>query len=148
GCQGIEIEIDRKTGEIHVLKMLTVIDAGTVVNPQMARGQVVGSMVQALGHAVSEGIIYSPSGNMRNRHFTDYKVPSPEDVWETEFITEFIETPEEGGPYGARSMGEHAIVSIAPALANAVKNGTGMDFFDLPMTPDRIATGIKDKGKR
>lgn len=142
GCQGIELEIDRRTGEVTVLKLVTTVDPGTVINPQLARGQVVGAVVQGLGQALHEGIVYSAAGKLRNDHFTDYKIPTPEEVAATEFTVHFIETPEADGPYGGRSLGEHAIVAIPALVGNAIRNGTGLDFFDLPLTADQLARAL------
>lgn len=145
GCQAVVIEIDTGTGVITPLKMLTVIDAGKIINPNLAKGQILGAMVQGLGSALYEGIIYADNGKMRNDHFTDYKIPTPDDLWGTEQDVIFVETPEEGGPYGARSLGEHAIVSIPAAVANAVANGTGIEFFEVPITADKLLNKLKSK---
>jgi len=147
GCQAAIIEIDKRTGVITPLKLVTSIDAGTIVNPKLARGQIVGAMVQGLGATLFESIIYSESGKVRNDHFTDYKIPTPEDLWNTEFDIIFVETPEEGGPYGARSLGEHGIVSVPAMVANAISNATGIEFFELPITAEKILKKLKEKGK-
>lgn len=148
GCQAVIIEIDTETGVITPLKMVTAIDAGKIVNPKLARGQIVGAMVQGLGSALCEGIIYSDTGKMRNDHFTDYKIPTPEDVWNTEMDVIFVETPEEGGPFGARSLGEHAIVALPSAVGNAVSNGTDIDFFELPMNSDKVLIKLKSLARK
>lgn len=145
GCQAVIIEIDGETGVITPLKMVTAIDAGKIVNPKLARGQLVGAMVQALGSAIYEGIIYSDKGKMRSDHFTDYKIPTPEDIFHCESDVIFVETPEEGGPFGARSLGEHAVVAVPSAVGNAISNGTGIDFFELPMTSDKLLIKLKEK---
>ncbi len=147
GCQAAIIEIDKKTGVITPLKLVTAIDAGTIVNPKLAKGQIVGAMVQGLGATLYESIIYSDNGKVRNDHFTDYKIPTPEDLWNTEFDTIFVETAEEGGPYGARSLGEHAIVSVPATIANAISNATGIEFFELPITSEKMLKKLKEKGK-
>ena len=143
GCQGVVIEIDKNTGEINIVKMVTTIDAGKIINPQLARGQVVGAMVQGLGSALYESIVYSKDGKIRNDHFTDYKIPTPDDVFKTTMDVQFIETIEKGDPYGARCLAEHGIVSIPSAVANAVASGTGIEFFDLPLTCDKVLSNMK-----
>lgn len=145
GCQSVIIEIDTETGVITPIKMVTAIDAGKIVNPKLARGQLVGAMVQALGSAIYEGIIYSDKGKMRSDHFTDYKIPTPEDVFNCDMEVIFIETPEEGGPFGARSLAEHPVVALPSAIGNAVQNGTGIDFFELPITSDKLLIKLKEK---
>ncbi|RKY00119.1 MAG: xanthine dehydrogenase family protein molybdopterin-binding subunit [Spirochaetes bacterium] len=138
GAQGVEIEIDLRTAEIIVNKLVTAIDAGKIVNPQMARGQIVGAMVQGLGAALTEEIIYDSNGRIRNADLTDYKIPTYCDLSHTDFRVIFIETLQEDGPYGARSLAEHAIISIPPAIANAIFYATGINFYKIPITRDRL----------
>jgi len=145
GAMGIILSVDKETGEIDVLKMVVAIDAGKIINPQLARGQLVGAFVQGLGQAIMEGIVYSEKGKMRNDHFTDYKIPAPEDLKDTRFEVIFVETPEEGGPYGARSLGEHGIVAVPALVSNAVRNALGIDIFDLPVNSEKIALKLKEK---
>ena len=138
GCQGIVISVDSYSGEIYVKKMVTAMDVGKVIHPEMARAQVVGAMVQALGAAMTETILYDKEGHIQNHSFTDYKIPTPEDLMDTEFVVKFFETPFSEGPFGAKCLAEHGTVGIAPALANAVHNATGIDFYDLPITSEKL----------
>lgn len=144
GCQGAEVEVDTRTGEIIVRRLITAIDVGRVVNPLLARGQILGGMTQALGSALSEQLIYSSTGQMRNHSLTDYKIPGPEDI-PTETKVIFIETPDHTGPFGARGLGEHGTVGVPPAIANAVANALGVEFFDVPITAGDIVRAIKAK---
>jgi len=146
GAQGAEIEVDLDTGEIRVIKMVTAIDAGTIINPLLARGQMVGAMAQGLGAVLSERIIYDENGRIRNPNLTDYKLPTPDDLRDTRFEVEFVQTPQEDGPYGARPLGEHGIVAVAPAVANALYNALGVDFFALPLSHDRVLAALKGGG--
>ncbi|NOY09515.1 MAG: xanthine dehydrogenase family protein molybdopterin-binding subunit [Spirochaetes bacterium] len=146
GCQAAEIELDKKTGRIRVKKFVTVLDAGKIINPVMARGQVEGAVVQGIGAALNETLIYSDKGRVRNSNLTDYKIPTPEDTPD-EIVTVFLETPQPGGPFGARPLAEHGIVSVAPAIANALRDATGMDFYDLPLNQDRILKALYGKGE-
>jgi CO/xanthine dehydrogenase Mo-binding subunit len=143
GAQGVELAVNIKTGKVKILKLVTVIDAGKVINPVLARGQVVGAMVQGLGGALWEGIKYDAQGTIRNPNFTDYKIPTPEDLSETKFIVHFLENPQAGSVYGARPLGEHAIVAIAPIVANAVREAVGVDFNNLPLTADAILVALE-----
>lgn len=143
GCQGAEIEVNLLTGEIEVLRLITAIDPGRVINPLLARGQIVGAMVQAMGSALSEKIIYSADGKMRNATLTDYKVPTSMDIPE-ELKVIFIETPDKTGPFGARGLGEHGAVSVPPAIANAVYDAIGIDFFTLPLSADLVLKALKE----
>lgn len=142
GCQGAEVEVDTRTGEITVKRLITAIDVGRVVNPLLARGQILGGMVQAMGSALSEQLIYSADGKMRNHSLTDYKVPGPEDI-PTEMKVIFIETPDHTGPFGSRGLGEHGAVGVPPAIANAIANALGIEFFNLPITAGDIVRALK-----
>ncbi|MCL4514509.1 MAG: xanthine dehydrogenase family protein molybdopterin-binding subunit [Firmicutes bacterium] len=145
GCQGAEVEVDLRTGEITVLKLVTAIDAGRIINPLLARGQVLGAAAQALGSTLFEKLIYSEAGIMRNRSLTDYKIPGPEDMpLQTRVI--FVETPEKTGPYGARGLGEHGTVGVPPAIGNALANALGADFYALPITAADVIRALKGKG--
>ncbi len=138
GCQGFDITIDRLTGDVKVNKMVTAMDVGKVINPSLARGQIIGAMVQGMGAAINERIMFSPDGKVRNDNLTDYKIPTAEDVEGTEFDVIFLETPQEDGPYGARPLAEHGIVAVAPAFANALRDAIGIHFHHLPITPDKL----------
>jgi carbon-monoxide dehydrogenase large subunit len=142
GAQGVELEIDLRTAEITIKKLVTAIDAGKIVNPEMARGQVIGAMVQAVGAALFEKIIFDKNGKIRNPNFTDYKIPTFQDLKDTEFKVFFVETPEKSNPYGARSLAEHGIISIPPAIANAIFNATGINLFKIPITKDILMEEI------
>lgn len=145
GCQGVVVEIDRRTGQIDVRKMVTAIDAGKIINPVLARGQVVGAMVQALGAAMMEAIVYGDNGRIRNSSFTDYKIPACQDFVDTEIVVEFLETPFPKGPFGARCLAEHGTVGIAAALGNAIFKATGIDFYELPITAERLLMKMKER---
>jgi len=152
GCQGAVVAVDPNTGETRVLKLITAIDAGRVINPQLARGQVVGAMATGLGAALSEELIYSPEGRIRNDSLTDYKVPTPEDVEETEYVVIFLQTLLADSEFGARPLAEHGTVSVAPAIGNALAQATGLELTDLPMTAERIFRGLaaarsRDQGR-
>jgi CO/xanthine dehydrogenase Mo-binding subunit len=144
GCQGAEVEVDRRTGEVRVLKLITAIDAGQVVNPELARGQVVGAMATALGAALSERLVYSSEGRIRNDSLTDYKVPTAEDVQDTRFVVVFLETPLSESDFGVRPLAEHGTVAVAPAIANAIARATGIQFTSLPMTAEQIHRRMTD----
>ncbi len=144
GAQGVEIEVDLITGKVKILKAVTAIDAGTIINPENARGQVVGAMAMALSIAQREAIVISKEGKIRNDSLTDYKISTIRDV-PSEYKVFFVETEEETGPFGARSLAEHGMVAMAPALANALYNALGVEFFKLPITFEDIALAIDEK---
>jgi carbon-monoxide dehydrogenase large subunit len=136
GCQGVDLEVDLDTGRIYVLRMVSAQDAGRIINPETARGQVEGAMVMALGAALMEDICFAPDGSIRNPGLVDYRIPTSMDIPKMEVI--FIETEDENGPYGARGLGEHGIVAIPPAIANALAQAIGIEFYELPLTPEKI----------
>jgi len=141
GCQAAEVEVDLYTGRIRLKKFVTVIDAGKIINPVMAKGQVDGAVVQGIGAVLNENIIYGKNGKIRNDSLTDYKIPTMEDIPE-QMITIFLENPQPDGPFGSRPLAEHGIVSVAPAIANAVKDALGIDFYELPLNQDRILDAL------
>ncbi len=147
GAQGALISIDPVTWEVTVLKLLTAIDAGKVINPVLARNQIIGGMVQELGGALSERIIYSGEGTMRNNNFTDYKIPTPEDVADTQMEVIFFETPEPIGPFGARGIAEHGTVGICAVIGNALSDALGVEIKELPLSAETINKYMQQKRK-
>ena len=142
GCHGAVVEVDLSTGEVRVLRLITAMDVGKLVNPMLARGQVVGAMVQGLGAATMEQVVYGADGRLRNAGLTDYKIPTPEDLDGTELEVVFLENPFPDGPFGARCLGEHGLVSVAPAIANAVRQATGVHIDRLPLTADAVLAAL------
>jgi CO/xanthine dehydrogenase Mo-binding subunit len=145
GCQGAVVSVDRRTGEVRVRKLVTAIDVGRVVNPQLARGQVVGAMATGLGAALSERLIYSPEGRIRNDSLTDYKVPTLGDVRDTEYVVIFLQTPLAESDFGVRPLAEHGTVAVAPAIGNAIAQATGLELTDLPMTAEGISQRLAEE---
>ncbi len=142
GCQGVEIEIDTETGDIKVLKVAAAYDVGKAINPQLTIGQIEGGIVQGLGSALLEHLIMD-KGRVVNPNFVDYKIPAVSDV--PEMVIKVIEVPEETGPFGARGVGEPAMVPTAPAIANAIYNALGVRINTLPITAEKVLEAIKNK---
>ncbi|MDD3627215.1 MAG: molybdopterin-dependent oxidoreductase, partial [bacterium] len=146
GCEGAEVEIDTDTVEMKILKLYGAFDLGTVINPDAARGQIIGGMIQGLGSAVLEELKYK-GGKLQNFNFVDYKILTAADLPKSmEAI--FVQTPDDKGPFGARAIGEHPMISIPPALANAIFAAIGVRIQNLPLTPENILRHIKEKKKR
>jgi carbon-monoxide dehydrogenase large subunit len=141
GCQGAEVEVDQDTGQIHVLRLISAQDAGRILNPDAARGQVEGAMTQALGATLTEKLHFDPDGRIRNWSLTDYRIPTVADVPHMEVI--FIETEDATGPYGARGLGEHGIVAIPAAIANALADALDVDFYEIPITPQMVVEALE-----
>jgi carbon-monoxide dehydrogenase large subunit len=142
GCVGVELGVNKDTGEIRVYRLINAIDAGKIINPKLAHDQVMGAMVQALGSSLSEVLVFSDEGKIRNNDLVDYKIPGLEDVPEQVKVI-FVETPEETGPFGARGLGEHGAVAVSPAVANAIYDALKVDFVDIPITADKVIKAIK-----
>ena len=135
-----EVEIDPETGSVEVTDYVAVVDCGTPVNPNLARVQTEGGIVQGIGMALTEEVQYTDTGRIRNNSFMQYKIPSRMDVGQIR--VEFESSYEQSGPFGAKSIGELVIDTPCPAIADAVYNAVGVRIRELPITPEKIAMGI------
>jgi putative selenate reductase molybdopterin-binding subunit len=142
-CHGFRIAVHRITGEIVILKSVHAADAGVVVNPLQLRGQINGAIAQGLGWALSERMVFDDRGHIVNPSFRNYRIPAFADIPRTDIY--FAHTYDAFGPLGAKSMSEAPINPIAPALANALADATGIRFDDLPLAPDRIYRRIYER---
>ncbi|HEY2105344.1 MAG TPA: molybdopterin cofactor-binding domain-containing protein, partial [Candidatus Binataceae bacterium] len=145
-CQGFRIAVHRVTGELVVLQSVHAADAGVVVNPVQLRGQIEGAIAQGLGWAIYENMVLDDSGRVVHPYFRNYRIPAFADVPRSEI--HFADTFDTIGPLGAKSMSEAPINPIAPALANALADATGVRFFDLPLRPDSIYRRIYEESGR
>jgi CO/xanthine dehydrogenase Mo-binding subunit len=135
--QGFRIAVNRITGEIVILQSVHGADGGVIINPMQCRAQIDGAIAQGLGWSLFEKMVYDENGRMVNPTFRNYRIPAFADVPQRNEIY-FAKTHDAFGPLGAKSMSEAPIYPIAPALANALTNATGIRFHDSSMTPDRI----------
>ena len=143
---GAEIELDRRTGKIQVIRAVTVVDVGKAINPRQCWLQNEGSMLTALGSALFEEMQFD-NGQPVNASFLDYMMPSMED-YPASFESKLVETPHEDGPFGAKGMGEAALGPVAPAIGNALANALGgTRFRDLPLRPERVLNAIDAGGQ-
>jgi CO/xanthine dehydrogenase Mo-binding subunit len=140
---GFRIGVHRVTGEIMILQSVHAADAGTVINPMQLRGQVEGAVAQGVGWALYERIVIDETGKIVNPQFRNYRIPAYADIPRTEIF--FADTHDAVGPLGAKGMGECPINPVAPALANAIADATGIRFRDLPFRPDLIYKPIFEK---
>lgn len=138
-----EVDVDKLTGEIKVHDYVSVVDCGTVINPNLARVQAEGGIVQGIGMALSEDITYSNEGKMRNRSFLQYKLPTRVDV--PSVRVEFESSYEDNGPFGAKSIGEVVINTPTSAIASAIKHATGVQVRTLPITAEKVLLGKEDE---
>jgi CO/xanthine dehydrogenase Mo-binding subunit len=142
GAQVAEVEVDPETGQITLRKFLTVHDVGTVMNPLGHQGQINGSIVTGLGYALMEELP-SENGRITTQSFGDVKIPTIADL--PEFETILLPSDEGVGPYKVRSIGEAPLLGVAPAIANAVRDATGVRFHDLPLTAEKILAGLRER---
>lgn len=140
----VELEVDTRTGEIDLQKYVSAVDCGTAINPNLAEGQMEGAIVNGIGYALTEEMEFNSSGRMKNPSFFDYKIPNTEDIPDIEVI--LVESSEPTGPMGAKSVGEIGINGAIPAIANAVRDATGVELTDPPFTPEKVWKELNKNG--
>ncbi len=138
GCsaQVAEVSVDSDTGEITVEKITGAHDCGFAINVTQVEGQMHGSMMMGMGEALMEQIIYDKKGRILNANLAEYKIPTAVDMPNLEAI--IIESNEPHGPYGAKEVGEGAIMPVIPSILNAIYYATGVRIDELPVTPERV----------
>ena len=136
----VEVDVDIETGEVKVIDYVSVVDHGTTINPKLALGQVEGGIVQGIGMAMYEEVIYGKTGKMISKDFMNYRIPTRREI--NKLTTEFAVSYEDAGPYGAKSVGEIGIDTPPAAIANAVYNAVGVRIKTLPITPEKVLKGI------
>jgi len=145
-AQGAEVEVDTETGVVRVLKAVSAVDAGRVINPITAEGQIEGGATQALGYGVCEEMVYDQNGALLTTNFSDYRIYSAPDM--PEMQTYIVETSDPFGPFGAKAIAEIPIDGMAPAVANAVADALGMRIREIPLTPERVLRAIHTQGAK
>jgi CO/xanthine dehydrogenase Mo-binding subunit len=136
-----EIDLDPETGKVTLVEYDAVVDCGTTLNPNLARVQTEGGLVQGIGMALTETIRYNPNGSLIERNFLQYKLPTRVDI--CPIHVEFAPSYEPQGPYGAKSIGEVVIDTPCPAIANAVQNACGVRIREMPITPEKVWQGMQ-----
>ncbi|MEU4268017.1 molybdopterin cofactor-binding domain-containing protein [Streptomyces sp. NPDC026092] len=134
--QGFRIAVHRVTGEIRILHSIHAADAGVIINPEQVRGQVDGGVAQGIGFALTENFQVDADGAMVNPNLRNYRIPTLADVPRTELL--LVASSDSVGPMRAKGMAECCINPVAPALANALRDATGVRYRELPLTPERI----------
>ncbi|TGE38055.1 nicotinate dehydrogenase medium molybdopterin subunit [Desulfosporosinus fructosivorans] len=138
--QVAEVLVDTETGIVEVIQIVAAHDVGTAINPQSVEGQIEGGIAMGIGYALFEEVNLK-DGKIQNPALSTYLIPTAMDV--PEIHTIIIEDCETNGPYGAKGVGEPALVPTAAAIANAVADALGVRIFDLPITPERVVAAIK-----
>ncbi len=143
GAQAVEVEVDEATGAVTVTGAWVAADVGRAINPAAVEGQLQGGFVQGMGYALTEEMVWD-SGRLANPTLMDYKIPgvldSPHDI-----VAMIVEDPEPTGPFGAKGVGEPALVGVAPAVRNAIANATGARLAKLPLTPERVFGALRQR---
>ena len=142
--QGIRLAVHRVTGEVRILHSVHAADIGRLINPMQCRGQIDGAIGMAIGWTLTENMVHDASGHVVNPSLRNYRIPAFADSPFSEVI--FADTYDRIGPLGAKSQGECAINPVAPAIANALRDATGVRFPHLPLTPDRIFAVMSTAG--
>ena len=138
-----EMETDLLTGETHVVNYYASVDCGTPINPNLAKVQTEGGLLQGIGMTLMENVTYSPKGRIYENSFMQYKVPCREDIGHVH--VDFACSYEDSSAFGAKSIGELVINTPGPAIADAIYQATGHRFFVLPITPEKIAMGEENE---
>ncbi len=142
-CGAAEVDIDPETGAVKVVEFDAAVDCGTVVNENLARVQAEGGILQGIGMATIEDVIYDEKGRVVTNSFMQYRMPTKEDFGKIR--VEFCPSYEPTGPFGAKSIGEVVINTPSPAIANAIENAIGIRFRELPITPEKILMALREK---
>ncbi|MCP4168482.1 MAG: molybdopterin-dependent oxidoreductase [Chloroflexi bacterium] len=140
--QFAEIEVDIETGQVTVNKLAMAVDCGVAINPITASGQVEGGMVQALGYAHCEEMVYDADGRMVNPAFGPYKIYRADEMPELDVT--LVQTIEPSGPFGAKAVAEIPKDGVAPAIASAIFNATGVRIRQIPFTPERVWRALRE----
>jgi putative selenate reductase molybdopterin-binding subunit len=141
--QAFRVAVNKRSGEIRILRSVHAADAGRVINPMQCCGQIEGAVAQSLGAALYEEIVIDDAGRVINPSFRNYHLPQFGDIPRTEVL--FADTSDSCGPFGAKSMSESPYNPVAAALGNALADATGIRFCATPFKPDRIFQEIYEK---
>ncbi|MCE5256604.1 MAG: molybdopterin-dependent oxidoreductase [Spirochaetaceae bacterium] len=136
-----EIEVDTETGKVDLLNYVAVVDCGTPINPNLARVQAEGGLLQGIGMALFENVQYTEKGRLLTNTIMSYPIPSREDVGK--ITVELAPSFEPSGPFGAKSIGEIGIDTPPAAIANAIRNAIGVRLTETPFTPERVLMAIR-----
>jgi CO/xanthine dehydrogenase Mo-binding subunit len=139
-AQAIELEVDTETGHLRILRVISADDVGKPINPALVEGQVEGAVVQAQGYAVLEDY-KTKDGRVLTDQFSTYLIPTIWDIPE-QVETVFLEVPDPNGPWGARGVGELPFLPVAPAIAAAIHDATGVWINEFPFTPERVLRAL------
>ncbi len=136
GAEAVEVEVDLRDGSYRILKSACAMDVGKVINPALARGQIVGAMAMGIGYTTREAFDFDGRGRVLNNKLRDFKILRYGE--HPEYVVDFVETPQQDGPFGARGLGEQGIIGMPGALASAFSRAVGAQLHRLPITPEYL----------
>jgi CO/xanthine dehydrogenase Mo-binding subunit len=136
-----KVAVDPETGEVRVLDYIAAQDVGRAINPAEVEGQIHGGVVQGIGWALFEGMVYDENGQLLTATLMDYALPQSHDV--PTITPLLVEVPSELGPFGAKGVGEPPVVPVAAAIANAIRDAVGVRMTQIPMTPERVFASLR-----
>jgi CO/xanthine dehydrogenase Mo-binding subunit len=137
---GAEVEVDRDSGEIKLIKYVSLADVGQAINPVLCEGQDEGGVMNAIGHTLLEEMVYK-DGQLLNPNLVDYRVPTFATL-PVEFESVLVEDHNGPGPFGSKGTGEGGLLPVASAIGNALYQATGLRLYDLPLTPEKVWRGL------
>ncbi len=141
-----EVEVDEETGQVRLLRYVSVADIGKAINPLQCEAQEEGGSMMGIGHTFFEEMIYE-GGQLLNPSLIDYRIPNMSDLPD-ELLSILVENADGPGPYGAKGIGESGLMPTSPAIANAIANATGVRIKELPLTPERVLRAIQAASRR
>lgn len=143
GAVAVRLTVDSATGRVHLEDLAVAGDVGRAINPALVEQQLTGAAIMGIGHALFDQLVFD-EGQIVNGTLLDYQLPSIKDLPDR-LTPIIIESPHRTGPFGAKGVGETAIIPLAPAIANAVRDATGVRLTRLPLTPERILMAMEEK---
>ena len=143
GWGAAEVEVDPDSGQIKLLKYVSLADVGKAIHPILCEGQDEGGVMNAIGHSLLEEMIYK-DGQLLNPNLVDYRVPTFTDL-PREFESILVESHNGPGPFGSKGTGEGGLLPVAPAIGNALYQATGLRLYDLPLTPEKVWRALNRK---
>ena len=146
GAQAVDLEVDLETGQLEVLNLASAYDVGQAINPDLIMTQIEGGAVHGMSSAY-EALKFNDAGEVINPSFVDYRISTFADI-PGKIHGDYVETPIDDGPWGARGVGEHVMVQTAPAIANALYDAVGIRFSDLPLSADKIFLALEADQKK
>ena len=141
GGTGVEVEVDTETGQFQVTRLISVGDAGQIINPRIVASQLSGAAIMAMGGTLTEEMVYS-DGQLRNGSLAFYKIPGTHDIPPV-MENAMVESSQTNGPFGAKGVGESGSFAVAPAIANAIEDAVGVRLTELPLTAEAVLRALR-----